>query len=207
MDIPYCLTIAYISYENCFQYAGVSLTELINENAFSRATNFQIVPLKSFLTASSVSVPGLILCIANFIDNRKRRCSYTDLAKKYIICIWCKMLIKVQQRLITVPSRNISRSNIAKSSLRKKIFHNFSRFSWYPAFWYIILVPALLWYLHFSYTSPISRFSQYFTFLHWVSDCSIFHIIFFLYCFTDSFLSSYLLFTAFIFFSGFSYLF
>ena len=43
--------------------------------------------------------------------------------KKYIICIWCKVL-KVQQSLIKVLSRtyrNISRSIIAKSTPRKKI--------------------------------------------------------------------------------------
>ena len=34
MGIPNCLTIASTSNKNCFQYAGVSLTELINENSF-----------------------------------------------------------------------------------------------------------------------------------------------------------------------------
>ena len=81
VDIPNCLTMARISNKNCFHYAGVPLTELINENALSLATNFSIVPLKLLLTVPSVSVPGLILCIAKFIDERKWCCSYTDLAK------------------------------------------------------------------------------------------------------------------------------
>ena len=48
--------------------------------------------------------------------------------KKYITCIWCKVLIKVQQPLIKVLSRtywNISRSIIAKFTLRKKIRKRF----------------------------------------------------------------------------------
>ena len=48
------------------QYAGVPLTELINENVLSLTTNLSIVPLKSFLTIPAVSVPGLLLCITKF---------------------------------------------------------------------------------------------------------------------------------------------
>ena len=45
--------------------------------------------------------------------------------KKYIICIWCEPLIKIQQPLVKVSSRtcsNISRIFIAKFTLRKKIW-------------------------------------------------------------------------------------
>ena len=70
VGIPNCLTIASTSHKNCFQYAGVPLTELINENALSLATNFLIA-----------SVPGLFLCIAKFIDERRWCYSYTDLGK------------------------------------------------------------------------------------------------------------------------------
>ena len=47
------------------------LTEIIDENALSLAANLSVVPLKLFLTVPAVSVPGLILCIAKFIDERK----------------------------------------------------------------------------------------------------------------------------------------
>ena len=69
------------SYKNCFQYAGVPLTELTNGNALSLKTNFSTVPLKLLLTVPTVSVPGLILCIAKFIDESKWYWSYADLAK------------------------------------------------------------------------------------------------------------------------------
>ena len=78
---------------------------------------------KITLTVPAVSVLGLILCIARFIDECKCCCSYTT-GKKYIICIRCKVPIKVQQPLIKVPNRtywNISRSFISKYTLRKKI--------------------------------------------------------------------------------------
>ena len=68
LGIPNCLTIANTSYKNCFQYAGVPLIEPINENAMSLATNLSIAPLKLLLTVPAVSVPGLILCRAKFID-------------------------------------------------------------------------------------------------------------------------------------------
>ena len=58
-------------------------TKLIEENAFSLATNLSIIPLKLLLTDLTLSVPGLILCIAKFIDKRKWCYSYTDQAKKY----------------------------------------------------------------------------------------------------------------------------
>ena len=38
------------SYKNFFQYNGVPLTELINENALSLAIDFSIVPLKFKIT-------------------------------------------------------------------------------------------------------------------------------------------------------------
>ena len=60
IGIPNCLTIANTSHKNCFQYAGVPLTELINENALSLTTNLSVIPLKLFLTLSDVSVPGLV---------------------------------------------------------------------------------------------------------------------------------------------------
>ena len=82
VGIPNCLNIASTSYKNFFQYAGVPLTELINKNALSLATNLPITPLKLFLTIPTASVPGLILCIAKFIDERKWYCSYTGLEKK-----------------------------------------------------------------------------------------------------------------------------
>ena len=71
VGIPNCLTIARTSNKNCFQYAGVPLTELINENALSLATNLSIILLQLLLTVPAVSVPGLILCLAKFIDERK----------------------------------------------------------------------------------------------------------------------------------------
>ena len=48
------------SYKNCFQCAGVSLTELVNETAVSPTTNLSIVPLKIHLTVPAVSIPGSI---------------------------------------------------------------------------------------------------------------------------------------------------
>ena len=48
VGIPNCLTMASTLYENYFQHAGVPLTEFINENALSLATNFSTVPLKLF---------------------------------------------------------------------------------------------------------------------------------------------------------------
>ena len=47
------------------------MTELINENALSLATHLSAVPLELGLTAADVSVPGLILCTAKFIDEHK----------------------------------------------------------------------------------------------------------------------------------------
>ena len=64
MGIPNCLTIASTSYKNYFQYGSVPFTELINEKVLSLATNLSMVPLKLFLIVPTVSVPGLILCIA-----------------------------------------------------------------------------------------------------------------------------------------------
>ena len=69
--VPNCLTIVRASYKNCFHYASVPLTELINENTLSLATNLPVVTLKLFLTVPFVGVPGLVLCIAKFIDECK----------------------------------------------------------------------------------------------------------------------------------------
>lgn len=55
------------------------MTELIIGNALPLSTNLSIVPLKSFSTVPAVSVPGLILRIAKFINKRKWPYSYTDL--------------------------------------------------------------------------------------------------------------------------------
>ena len=66
-----CLNIGSTSYKSCFQYAGVPSTELIGENVSSLATNLSFVPFKLFLTVTAVGVPGLILCIAKFIDKNK----------------------------------------------------------------------------------------------------------------------------------------
>ena len=71
MGIPNCLTIASVPYKNCFQYAGVPLTKLVNENALSLATNLLTVCLKLFLIVPAVILPGLILSIVKFIDERK----------------------------------------------------------------------------------------------------------------------------------------
>lgn len=94
--------------------------------------NFSIVPLKLFLTNPVVSVTGLILCITKFIDERIVAHAQTW-QKKYIIRIWCKVLIKGQQSLIKVLSRtywNISRIIISQFILGKKtrkcfLFTNF----------------------------------------------------------------------------------
>ena len=75
---------ASTSYKNCFQYAGVPLTELINGNALSLATKLSILHLKLFLTTPALSVLGLILYIAKFIDECKWCDSYTDL-ETYIL--------------------------------------------------------------------------------------------------------------------------
>ena len=58
MGIPNCLAIASTSYKNCFQYAGVPLTELLNENALSLATKLSVVALKLFLIVRAVMLPG-----------------------------------------------------------------------------------------------------------------------------------------------------
>ena len=57
MGIPNCLAIASTSYKT-FQYAGVPLTELLNENALSLATKLSVVALKLFLIARAVMLPG-----------------------------------------------------------------------------------------------------------------------------------------------------
>ena len=57
MGIPNCLAIASTSYKT-FQYAGVPLTELLNENALSLATKLSVVTLKLFLIVPAVMLPG-----------------------------------------------------------------------------------------------------------------------------------------------------
>ena len=71
MGIPNYLTMVSTSYKNSLQYAVVPLSELIKENALSLATILSIVPLKLLLTVPLVSLFGLILYIAKFIDERK----------------------------------------------------------------------------------------------------------------------------------------
>ena len=51
---PNYLSIASISYRNCPQYAGVTLTQLINENPLSLASNLSNVPLELFLIVLAV---------------------------------------------------------------------------------------------------------------------------------------------------------
>ena len=65
------LTMVSTSYKNSLQYAVVPLSELVKENALSLATILSIVPLKLLLTVPVVSLFGLILYIAKFIDERK----------------------------------------------------------------------------------------------------------------------------------------
>ena len=62
------------TYKKCFKYAGVSFTELMNENVLSLATNLSTAPSKLLLTGPTVSVPGLILYVVKFFDDRKRCC-------------------------------------------------------------------------------------------------------------------------------------
>ena len=81
VSIPNCLTIVNKSYKNCFQYAGIPLTDIMNETALYLATKLSIVPIKLFLIVPTMILPGLILCIAKFIDERKWYYSYTDLSK------------------------------------------------------------------------------------------------------------------------------
>ena len=68
MNIPNWQAIDKTFYKNYFQYCGVPLTELINRNALPFPRNLSIDYLKFFLTVNSVSVSGIILCIAKFID-------------------------------------------------------------------------------------------------------------------------------------------
>lgn len=76
-----CWTIASTLYKNCFHYAGVLLTELMNESILSLAKNLSIVSIKLALIVPTMSVPELILCIEKFIDDRKWYGSYERLAK------------------------------------------------------------------------------------------------------------------------------
>ena len=82
MGIPSYLTLGSAPYKNCFQYAGGPLTELINGNALSLATNVSTVCLKLLLMVPTVSVPNLLLCITKFIDERKWCYKYADQTKQ-----------------------------------------------------------------------------------------------------------------------------
>ena len=48
-----------MSCQNCCQYSGVPLAELINEKVLSLATKLSIVPLKLLLTVPAMSVDVL----------------------------------------------------------------------------------------------------------------------------------------------------
>ena len=127
--------------------------------------------------------------------------------QKYIICIWCKVLIKFQQFLIKVLSRtywNISRYTLAKLTLRKKIrkcllFTNsppkieilFFFWTWWNAFFSLIIlgfseirvVSFLLFcaYLRDLQLQHILRhffYLQYFDIFHFVHILSIRNTIF-----------------------------
>ena len=54
-------------YENFFQYASVSLNELINKNSFSFGKNISIDLWKLFVTVNAVGVPGISLYIVWFV--------------------------------------------------------------------------------------------------------------------------------------------
>ena len=55
------------------------MTELIKENALFLAINLSVVPV--LLAIPALNVPGSILCIAKFIDERMRYYSFTGLPK------------------------------------------------------------------------------------------------------------------------------
>ena len=57
------------------------MTELIKENALSLPKNLSSASLRLFLTVHAVIVPGLVLCIAKLIDERKWYSSNTNLPK------------------------------------------------------------------------------------------------------------------------------
>ena len=71
-------------YFRYFQYAIVLLTELINANALFLAINLSIVPFWfNFVHSKFYRWTQMVLLICKPV-------------KKNIICIWCKVLIKVQ---------------------------------------------------------------------------------------------------------------
>ena len=72
MPVRNCLIIASRLYKNCVRYAGVPMTELVNENSFYLAAYLSIPPLKLILTVLAVNVLGLILCTEEFIDELSR---------------------------------------------------------------------------------------------------------------------------------------
>ena len=70
--VPNCLIIASRLYKSCVRYAGVLMTELVNENSFYLAAHLSVPPLKLILTVPAASVLGLILCTEEFIDELSR---------------------------------------------------------------------------------------------------------------------------------------
>lgn len=82
VGIPNFLTILSTLYKNCFQQAGVPFT--MNENALSLAINLSIVPFWfNFVHSKFYRWTQMVLLICRPV-------------KKNIICIRCKVLIKVQ---------------------------------------------------------------------------------------------------------------
>ena len=55
------------------------MTKLIKENALFLAINLSVVPV--LLAILALNVPGSIWCIAKFIDERMRYCSFTGMPK------------------------------------------------------------------------------------------------------------------------------
>ena len=80
-NILNCLTKTKALYKNFFRYAFFSLTDIMNENSLSFGTNLSTDLLKLFLTVNAVSVPGIILRIANFIDESRFYCPYLNMTK------------------------------------------------------------------------------------------------------------------------------
>ena len=71
IGIPNCLSLASKVDKICFQYTGVPLTELINENALPLATSLSTVSAKIFLFVPALSVSCSILCISTITAKNK----------------------------------------------------------------------------------------------------------------------------------------
>ena len=112
--ITNCLIVANLSYKNCFEYAGLPLTELKKKNSLSLA-NLSIVSLKNFSTVPAVSAPGVFLFIINFILDDKWFCSSQTGQKLciHIICIWCNFSVLFNWIFRFFPSRIFSSVIIA----------------------------------------------------------------------------------------------